>query len=215
MSRVIGCKNLHLAEVLTDTDTETTWGTPTPVKSLISISITDQKENVTFYSDDTIEQVIPSFSGKEVSLELGYLTPEVEAMISGNKYQKGLFVQSSEATAKEFALLFSAPLSRGGERKVCLYKGVLARDEASYQTKGESIESSNVTLTGVFMPLQSNGLVEIKADSTDENLTETEQEVVDAWFTKVPELPAGALSAGVASLEVGKDEVKKTVKATK
>lgn len=189
MSRVIGCKNLHLAEVLTDTDESTTWGSPTPVKSLISVSITDQKENVTFYSDDTIEEVLPSFSGKEVTIELGYLTPEIEAMISGNTYNKGLFVQSADATAKEYALLFSAPLSRGGERKVCLYKGVLARDEASYQTKGESIESSNVTLSGVFMPLQSNGLVEIKADSTDENLTSAEQQIVDDWFTKVPEMP--------------------------
>lgn len=189
MSRIIGCKNLHLAPVTQDTTEGTTWGVPTPVKSLISISITDQKENVTFYSDDSIEEVLPSFSGKEVSIELGYLTPEVEALISGNTYEKGLFTQSANATAKEFALLFSAPLSKGGERKVCLYKGVLAKDESSYTGKGESVESSNVTLNGVFMPLQSNGLVEIKADSNDENLTEKEQTVVDNWFKKVPEVP--------------------------
>lgn len=188
MSRIIGCKNLHLAPVTKDDATGTTWGSPVAVKSLISISITDQKENVTFYSDDTIEEVIPSFAGKEVSLELGYLTPEVEAMISGNTYEKGLFTQSANATAKEFALLFEAPLSKGGTRKVCLYKGVLAKDESSYQGKGESVESSNVTLSGVFMPLQSNGLVEIKADSNDENLTATEQQIVTNWFKTVPEV---------------------------
>lgn len=193
MSRIIGCRNLHLAEVLTDTAEGSTWGSPTPVKSLISISITDQKENVTFYSDDTIEEVLPSFSGKEVSIELGYLTPEVEAMISGNTYEKGLFTQSANATAKNYALLFEAPLSKGGTRKVCLYKGVLSKDESAYTGKGESIESSNVTLTGVFMPLQSNGLVEIKADSNDSALTEQEQEVVNNWFTKVPEVPAPAV----------------------
>lgn len=189
MSRIIGCRNLHLAEVTQDTAEGTTWGTPTPVKSLISISITDQKENVTFYSDDSIEEVIPSFSGKEVSIELGYLTPEVEAMISGNTYEKGLFTQSANATAKEFALLFEAPLSKGGTRKVCLYKGVLAKDESSYQGKAESVESSNVTLSGIFMPLQSNGLVEIKADSNDSALTAQEQQVVTNWFKKVPEVP--------------------------
>ena len=190
MSRIIGCKNLHLAEVTKDDSESTTWGTPTPVKSLISISITDQKENVTFYSDDSIEEILPSFSGKEVSIELGYLTPEVEAMISGNTYEKGLFTQSANATAKEFALLFEAPLSKGGTRKVCLYKGVLAKDESTYQGKAESVESSNVTLSGIFMPLQSNGLVEIKADSNDTNLTSAEQAIVKAWFTKVPEVPA-------------------------
>ena len=191
MSRIIGCKNLHLAPVLTDGAEGTTYGTPVPVKSLISISITDQKENVTFYSDDQIEEVIPSFAGKEVSVELGYLTHEVESLISGNTYEKGIFTQSANATAKEFALLFSAPLSKGGERKVCLYKGVLAKDESAYQGKAESVESSNVTLSGVFMPLQSNGLVEIKADSNDENLTETEQQLVANWFKTVPQLNVG------------------------
>ena len=90
--RIIGCKNLHIAEVLTDTNEETTWGTPVPVKSLISISETDQKENVTFYSDDSVEDVIPTFSSKEVTIELGYLTPKLEAMITGNEYKKGLYL---------------------------------------------------------------------------------------------------------------------------
>ena len=193
--RIIGCKNLHIAEVLTDTNEETTWGTPVPVKSLISISETDQKENVTFYSDDSVEDVIPTFSSKEVTIELGYLTPKLEAMITGNEYKKGLYTQSANATAKNFALMFEAPLSKGGTRKVCLFKGVLSKDESAYQTKGESIESSNVTLTGVFMPLQSNGLVEIKADSNDDTLTEKEKEVVKNWFTKVPEVPSEEMRA--------------------
>ena len=45
------------------------------------------------------------------------------------------------------------------------------------------------------MPLQSNGLVEIKADSNDENLTSAEQQVVSKWFTKVPEVPSSSYSA--------------------
>lgn len=186
MSRIIGCKNLHIAEVTKDDANETTWGNPEPIKSLISISISDQKENVTFYSDDSVEQVLPSFSSKEVTIELGYLSPELEAKISGNTYSKGIFTQSADATAKEFALLFEAPLSKGGTRKVCLYKGVLAKNDSEFQGKQDSVESSNVTLTGVFMPLQSNNLVEIKADSNDSKLTETEQALVTNWFKTVP-----------------------------
>lgn len=191
MSRIIGCKNLHIAEVTKDDASETTWGNPEPIKSLISISISDQKENVTFYSDDSVEQVLPSFSSKEVTIELGYLSPELEAKISGNTYNKGIFTQSADATAKEFALLFEAPLSKGGTRKICLYKGVLAKNDSEFQGKQDSVESSNVTLTGVFMPLQSNSLVEIKADSNDANLTATEQALVTNWFTTVPVVNAG------------------------
>ena len=188
--RIIGVKGLHIAEVLTDTASETTWGTPVAVPSLISIDISDQKENVTFYSDDAIEQVIPAFSGKEVTIELGYLTHEIESMISGNEYVEGVYVQKSDALSKNYALLFKAPLSTGGERFVCLYKGVLAKDESSYQGKGESIESSNVTLTGVFMPLQSNSAVEIKLDSTDSNLTAKQKTMMTNWFTTVPKFEA-------------------------
>lgn len=191
MSRIIGCKNLHIAEVTKDDASGTTWGNPEPIKSLISISISDQKENVTFYSDDSVEQVLPSFSSKEVTIELGYLNPELEAKISGNTYSKGIFTQSADATAKEFALLFEAPLSKGGTRKICLYKGVLAKNDSEFQGKQDSVESSNVTLTGVFMPLQSNSLVEIKADSNDANLTATEQALVTNWFKKVPVVTAG------------------------
>lgn len=195
MSRIIGCKNLHIAELTKDDTSGVEWKAPVPVKSLISISIADQKENVTFYSDDTVEEVIPTFGSKEVSIELGYLTPEIEAMISGNTYENGVYTQSANATAKEFALLFSAPLSKGGERRVCLFKGVLGRDESAYQGKTESVESSNVTLSGVFMPLQYDGTVETRVDTSDAQLNGEGKALSDAWFTKVPHSSAKAFTA--------------------
>lgn len=195
MSRIIGCKNLHIAELIKDDATGVEWKAPTPVKSLISISITDQKENVTFYSDDTVEEVIPTFGSKEVSIELGYLTPEIEAMISGNTYENGVYTQSANATGKEFALLFSAPLSKGGERKVCLFKGVLGRDESAYQGKTESVESSNVSLSGIFMPLQYDGTVERRVETSDAQLSGEGKALSDAWFTAVPHSSAKAFTA--------------------
>lgn len=183
MSRIIGCQGLHIAEVTKDDVAGSTWGTPVPVPSLISIDIADNSENVTFYSDDTVEQVIPSFTGKEITVTLGHISNELEAMISGNTYENGVFTQNANATAKEFALMFKAPKSKNGAfQYVCLYKGVLARTESNYKTKEDSVESSDVTLEGVFMPLQSNGKVAIKADSDDESPSA----LIGTWFTKVP-----------------------------
>lgn len=216
MSRIIGCNSLHIAEVTKDDAKGTAWETPVSIPSLISISIKDQKENVTFYSDDKIEQVIPAFSGKEVTIELGYLTAEVEAMISGNTYKNGLYVQKADAVAKEYALLFKAPLSRGGERYCCLFKGVLAKDESEYKGKGESIESSTTKLTGVFMPLLSNGLVETKADSTDANLTQEVKTLIANWFTQVPnvtnELTSDKAKGSQVSQEVSAPKVEGDLK---
>lgn len=185
-SRIIGCQQLHIAEVLTDTATATTFGTPKAVPSLVSIDITDNSENVTFYSDDTTEQVIPSFAGKEVTITLGYIENELEAEISGNTYKNGVFVQNANTSSKEYAIMFRAPLSKGGYQYVCLYKGVLARTEDKYATKEESIEGQTVSLTGVFMPLQSSGDVAIKANSTEAG----SEAIISKWFTEVPRLVA-------------------------
>lgn len=185
MSRIIGCQQLHIAEVTKDDTTGATFETPMPVPAVISVDITDNSENVTFYSDDVVEQVIPAFSGKEVTIELGYLSHEIESKISGNTYEKGVFIQNSNAVAKEFALLFRAPLSKGGYQYICLYKGVLSRTESAYKSKEDSIEGQTVTLNGVFMPLQFNGNVAIKANSTDTDAEATTKE----WFKSVPLAP--------------------------
>lgn len=182
MSRIIGCQQLHIAEVTKDDLTGATFGKPTPVPAVIGVDITDNTDNVTFYSDDSVEQVIPAFSGKEVTIELGYLSHEIESMISGNTFENGVFVQNANATAKEYALLFRAPLSKGGYQYVCLYKGVLSRTEANYKTKEDSIEGQTVTLNGVFMPLVYNGNVAVKANSTDVEAST----VISKWFTEVP-----------------------------
>lgn len=181
MSRIIGVRDLHIAKITKDDLSGTTYESPVAVPSLISIEIADNTENVTFYSDDVVEQVIPAFSGKEVTIELGYLSHEIESKISGNTYENGVFIQSSDAVASEYAIMFRAPLSKGGFQYVTLYKGVLSRNEATYQGKEESIESSNVTLTGVFMPLLSNGKVSARANSTDEGA----EEFTSKWFEAV------------------------------
>ena len=72
---------------------------------------------------------------------------------------------------------------------------IIFGNEATYQGKEESIESSNVTLTGVFMPLISNGKVSARANSTDEGA----EEFTSKWFTAVQTefTPAMALAKKV------------------
>ena len=189
MSRIIGCEGLHLAVLTEGTDIAggtPAWGAPVAVPSLVGIDIKDNKETVEFYSDNKIEQVISAFSGKEVTIELGYLTKEVEAMTSGNRYEEGVYIQDANAVAKEVALMFKAPLSRGGYRYVCLYKGILSKEESNYKTKEGSVEGQTVKLSGVFMPLTANGIPSIEVDDNDENLTSAQRTMIQQWFTKVP-----------------------------
>lgn len=189
MSRIIGCEGLHFAVLNSETDVvggTPTWEKPIAVPSLIAIDIKDNKESVEFYSDNKLEQVISAFSGKDVTIELGYLSKEIEALISGNRYEEGVFIQDANAVASEIALMFKAPLSRGGFRYVCLYKGILAKEEANYKTKEDSVEGQTVKLSGVFAPLTSNGVPSIEVDDNDKTLTAKQKQMLTTWFTKVP-----------------------------
>lgn len=184
MSRIIGCRDLHVVPLVSDVISGTsTYGTPVRVPSLINISITDSVEQNKFYSDDSIEQAFSKTSGKDVTIELGYITNELEALITGKKIdENGVLIQSDSDAPSEVALLFRAPKSKGGAfRYICLYKGTLSRTESEYATQEDGVESSNVTLTGTFISLLSNGKMSAVADSDDEG-TETS---VQNWFTKV------------------------------
>ena len=187
MSRIIGVRDLHIAKVLTDTvGGSSTWETPTRVPSLVGIEISDNTDSTTFYSDDCAEEVINSFGGKEVTITLGKLSNELEAKITGNEYDEttGAMVQIADAKAPEVAIMFRAPKSNGKFQYCVLYKGVLTREGASYATKEDSVESQDVTLKGVFMPLQSNGKISMKVD-TDVVGSST---IVGKWFTEVQQI---------------------------
>lgn len=184
MSRIIGCRDLHIAQLVKDVSgVGATYKAPVKVPSLISISISDSVEQNKFYSDDSVEQSFSKTSGKEVSIELGYITNELEAMITGKEVdESGVLVQTDSDAPAEIALLFRAPKSKGGDfRYICLYKGTLSRTESEYKTQEDGVDSSNVTLTGTFISLLSNGQMSAIADSDDEG-TET---AIEEWFTKV------------------------------
>lgn len=197
MSRIIGCEGLHFALLNSETDVvggTPTWEDPVAVPSLIAIDIKDNKDTVEFFSDNKLEQVINAFSGKEVTIELGYLSKEIEAMISGNRYEEGVYIQDADAVAGEIALMFKAPLSKGGFRYVCLYKGILAKEESNYKTKEDTVEGQTVKLTGVFAPLVSNGVPSIEVDDNDKKLTQTQKTMISKWFTEVPVFKATSSS---------------------
>lgn len=184
MARIIGLKNLHYAVLTQDTAEDVIFGTPVRIESAVSLEIQDNTEQVTFYSDDKVEQVINAYSGKEVKLELGYLPTALEAIITGNSYNEttGIFSQNTSAVAPEIALLFEAPKSNGSSRYAVLYKGVFAIDGENYATQEDKIEAQTITLNGVFMPLKYNGKVSAKLD-TDSGASDTTAKT--KWFKEV------------------------------
>ena len=184
MSRIIGCRDLHIAELARDNSgAKPGYKKPVRVPSLISLSISDAVQQSNFYSDDIVEQTFSKTASKEVTIELGYLSNELEVFITGKTTDSaGVHLQKSSDTPKEIALLFRAPKSKGGDfRYVCLYKGTLSRTESEYATQEDSVESSNITLTGTFIPLISTDVMSAVIDSEDDKASD----VIDTWFDEV------------------------------
>lgn len=185
MARIIGCRDLHIAPLKEDKPgtAKPKYDVVTRIPSLISISISDTVEENKFYSDDIVEQTFSKTSGKEVTIELGYITNELEALITGKEVDsEGVLIQKSSDSPKEVALMFRAPKSKGNAfRYLCLYKGTLSRTDSEYTTQEDSVESTNITLTGTFIPLASSGSMSATADSDDTNM----DTIVKDWFTKV------------------------------
>lgn len=185
MSRIIGCRDLHIAKLKTDVagGEYPAYEAIKKVPSLVSISISDSVESSKFYSDDSVEQAFSKTSAKEVTVELGYITNEIEALITGKTVgEDGVLIQKDSDAPAEIALMFRAPKSKGGAfRYVCLCKGTLSRNESEYATQEDSVESSPITLTGVFIPTLSTGVMCATADSDDV----TAATAIKTWFTKV------------------------------
>jgi len=184
MSRIIGCRDLHIAQLIKDEYGQTVaYQAPTRVPALVNVSVSDKVEQSKFYSDDSVEQAFSKTSGKEITIELGYMTNEMEALITGKTFDAttGVMVQKGDDSAKEIALIFRAPKSKGGFRYMVLYKGTLTRTESEYKTQEDKVDSATVTLVGTFIPLQANGLMSSTVDSDDT----ASAAVVADWFTKV------------------------------
>lgn len=184
MARVIGLKNLHYAILTSDTAEGVEYEAPVRLESAVNLDIQDNTDQVTFYSDDKVEQVINAYAGKEVTLELGYLPNELEAAITGNTYNRetGMFSQDVNAVAPEIALIFEAPKSNGASRYGVLYKGVFAVEGETYATQEDSVEGQTVTLKGIFMPLTYNGKPSAKLDT---DVAASDATAKTNWFKQV------------------------------
>ena len=124
MKSVIGLKNVVIAQLLTDTDEETTYDTPEAVEGAIDMSITPNNADPDVqYADDIEFDVIQP-------------DPDIRAGIEGAKLDdKGVMVQSANDTPPYYAIGAKAELRAGGFRYIWLLKCRATPMTEQYHTK--------------------------------------------------------------------------------
>ena len=191
MARAIGVKNLHYAPLSADPLGGTpTFGKPTRIEKLINFGTSNNYSEYAFYSDDIVEEAGESLQSESISIELGYLPNELKAALTGNHYiaEKGIYVTKAKAPQPAIALLYEISLSDGTSDFRVLYNCKLKITEQTNATNGEGVESSNVTLEGVAIPLKSLGIFDMQISTADEAADST---IIENFF-KTVQLPTAA-----------------------
>lgn len=190
-SRHVSFRDIHIAKVTANTETEYTTDTPSKMARAISGTITDSFTSEKIYSDDTVEDVNMSYQGTNVELEVNSLAPQDRRDIYGNMYSKGYLVKNKDDKAPEIALGYRSKMLNGKYEFVWLYCGKFAQgSEKKYQTQQGETNTQTNTLNGEFYERQLDGNYQISVD--EGNLIEEYTEAAEAiknWFGQVQEYP--------------------------
>lgn len=188
-SRTCGCRDFYIAKV--KENTATAYATETPVKlaRAIKAKVDEKWTSEKIYSDDGTEEVITSYEGTEVELEINALAPQDREILFGQLYENGFLVKSSDDRANEIAVGWRERKLNGKYDFKWLYCGKFAEgisEEAS--TKEGKLSPTTKSIKGSFYERGMDNKYEISVDES--NLVSEDVDAKAAitdWFSKVQE----------------------------
>ena len=192
-NRISGIKNIHLALYNTE---ESTYEAPVKVLGAKSLSVKDNVSSVTFFSDNVADFNASQLSSKEVELELAYLTPEIEAMVTGKQMVCGGLVSTRNDMQNEVALIYELTTLSGKSIYNVLYNVKLTKEGQEAKTMEEGIDEQTIKLVGTAI-VDAEGRFDYVLDANHEpsdpdELAEFKKKITN-WFTTV-QLPTLASS---------------------
>lgn len=177
----IGVDKLHYA-ICTDGDTES-WGTPSPLKGVISVNINPNASQETLFADDGPYETAATIGNIEVEINKAQLALAERAELLGHTLANGKLVSKSTDVPPFVAIGFRTLKSNGHYRYVWLYKGKFQDLEDQNETKGDSINFQTDTINGQFLQTNKNQAWKIEADEDDQAAAT----VIADWFNAVVE----------------------------
>ena len=186
MARQIGLKDIHIAILTSDTSAGALYQPPQKLERAISAKLTPKVTSENIYSDDTVEDVIISFEGVEVEIEINQLTLQSRAKLQGAKVVKGVLIESKDDIGPTVALGFKSKKNNGKYRYVWLLKGKFELTSDEYDTEAEKPQPKTAKLKGTFFARDFDANYRFIADEDSLDIDPT---IISSWFTAVPEEP--------------------------
>lgn len=136
--------------------TKKIFNAPKPIKDLESLSITESYAEGSNYADNLRNIYIKELVGADLSLTFSNISREIESDLTGQSYEKGELAYSTSANAPQVALLFEKTYSDGTSDRVVYYNCKLSKDNENGETKTDSFNFVEDTLSGQAIPMSEN-----------------------------------------------------------
>lgn len=188
-SRTCGCRDFYIAKITQNDAKAYVAGTTFKLARAIKMKIDEKWTSEKIYSDDGTEEVVNSYEGTDVELEVNALAPQDRVMVFGQLYENGFLVKTSDDQAPEIALGWRERKLNGKYEFKWLYCGKFAEgisEEA--QTKEGKLSPTTKSIKGSFYERNLDNRYEISVDES--NLVSGDTKAADAiknWFSKVQE----------------------------
>lgn len=146
---VFGIKNVHYA--VWDEETGE-YGTPVHVPGAVSLSITREGNNDTFYADNRPFASFITNAGYTGELEMAYGPAQMLIDLVGYKRaSNGVVYEAADAVSKSFALLYEVDSNESAER-FAFYNVTVSRPEGESNTTTDSTEPDTQTFEFTAIP---------------------------------------------------------------
>lgn len=197
MATRIGCDNLVYAPMTTEdtADNAPVYGDVVKAIGVMSLNINPNGAQETLFADDGPMETASTLGKIEVEIQKAELTTQNKADLLGHQIDsKGGLVYGDSDIAPWVAIGFRTLKSNGKYRYVWLYKGKFTEPEDANETKGDSINFQNDTISGQFTRL--NYPVNVNGKSVrpwkyeiDQDHETADEATIGTWF-EAPVMPA-------------------------
>ena len=184
MARISGVKFLGIAPITKYEAGVPTYGAVQEIKQFISFNGKKNFSEMSWYSNDVVEETFKNVVDVDLEIVVGRLSPELRATLMGSEYtEKGVMVEKSDDVQPEFALVvvLSQMGSKNGTLNQVYYRCKLTVEGVEAETKTDSVTDSQVTISGKAIPL-ADGRIAATIDSLD---TSADAGVVSGWTKSV------------------------------
>ena len=177
-----GLSNVHVG-TLTVEDGTPTFGVPKAYPGAVSITMTAEGEQSSFYADNIVYYVTDSNNGYTGDLEMAYLYYWFETQYLGSKEsQEGMIVETSDNPTQMAYLMFQFE-GDVNATKYIIYNMTFGRPDLEGNTKEDTTEPNTTTIPFTSVPLvtEFGNVVKSKVPITASNYA--------TFFTTAPTVP--------------------------